>query len=278
MDNQGNLGEKQLEAAVWYAKHRAILRTLTLTVIIGVDVLLVLYAVFGFGRDLLSFDKRREQEFELLRSQLPLISASQPQVADLQLRGVELLRVGEVTDVVARVQNPNADWYAHFSYVIGLGEAVERFEDGFLFPSEEGIFVRSLRGATGTVVFNIENITWRRINPRDIPDFSAWRDERINFEVRDQKFTPAALDGKGEVSRATLTLVNRTGFGYVAPKFLVLLYRGSRLVAVQIAQLDLLRPGEAREVTLTWFDRVGAVSNIEVVPAIDLLDQGVYLK
>lgn len=278
MANEGNIAETQLEAAVWYVKHRTLLRVIVLVLIVGVDAVLVLYSVFGVGRDLLSFGKRKEQEFELLRSAVPLAAASQAKTLDLQLRGVELLRIGEVTDVVARVQNPNADWYVRFSYVIGLGETTERFDDGFLFPGEEGIFVKSLRGATGTVVFNIENVTWRRINSRDIPDFAAWRDERLNFEVRNPKFTPAVLDGKGEVSRATFTLINHTGYGYKSAKFLVLLYRGSRLLAVQQTHLDLFGAGEQRDVTLSWFDRVGAVSNIEVVPAIDIMDQEVYLQ
>lgn len=275
---QDDLTDQGITTAIWYVRHRGFLRKVVLGVIILLDGVLVIYAVFGFGRDLFGTSELRRQQQDLLRAQLPAgISAKGPLVEDLQLRGVELIRIGEVTDVIARIQNPNADWYARFSYAIGLGETVEQFEDGFILPQQEGIFVQTIRAGKGTVVFNIGAVSWRRINPRDIPDFANWRDERLNFTVKDTEFSQLA-EGRGTISRVKFKILNAGAYSFAAPKFLALLYRGSRLVAIQSTVLDRFLSGQEREVTLSWFERIGAVSNIEVVPAIDIMDPEVYIK
>lgn len=279
MNEDRNLANAQLEAAIWYVKHKLILRRIVIGLIVAVDAALMLYAGFGVGRDLFHFGTRREQEFELLKTAVPVSTAAQTSgPADLQLRGVELLRIGEVTDIIARVQNPNLQWYVRFQYTMGLGDETETFDDGFLLPGQEGTLLRSLRGASGTVVFNVESVSWRRVNRHEIPDFEVWRAERINFEVSKAQFSPAAVEGKGSVSRAQFIIKNKSAYSYVAPRFLILLYRGSRLAAIQSTVIDRFRTGEEREVAVSWFDRVGAVSNIEVVPVIDIMDEGVYMK
>ena len=280
MPDDEQLSEQQLEAAIWYVKHRALLRKLVLGVILALDATLVLYSGFGAFREFLFSNKRVAQELELLKTNIPGEAtrlANRP--VDLQLGGIELLRSGEVTDVLARVQNPNPEWYAQFSYTIGIGDQIERVENGFLLPQEERPFVRTIRRAgAGTLVFNIENLSWRRINPKEISDVAQWRQERLNFEVKNPKFVPAVVEGKGSVSRATFSLTNSTAFGYVSANFLVLLFQGSRLQGVQGVTVDEFKSGETRELELTWVDRVGAISNIEVVPAIDLMNPEVYLK
>ena len=282
MINEDKLATQEVSVAIWYVKHKQLLRRIVLGLVIVIDVGLVAYSSFGAGLDFLSFGKRNQQEMELLHSEIPLDSsrlANKPQ--DLQLGGVDLLRSGAVTDVLARVQNPNPSWTVQFSYTIGLGDVVEQANDGFLLPGEERPFFRSLRNAEGGVVFNIDKLSWRRVDAHEIPDFNAWRDERLNFEVKNARFNPAEVSTVGaqeQVGRAQFTISNKSAFSYFEPKFLVLLYRGSRLVGIQSTVVTNFKSGETREVELSWVDHIGAVSNIEIVPAINIMDEGVYLK
>ncbi|MBI2552227.1 hypothetical protein HYW17_02955 [Candidatus Uhrbacteria bacterium] len=280
MPSDSELSEKQLGTAIWYVKHRAVLRKAALGIILALDGALIVYSGWGVGQELLFSNKRKLQDLELLKTAIPGEAArlaNRP--VDLQLGGIELLRSGEVTDVLARVQNPNPEWSAEFSYTIGIGDELQRVENGFLLPQEERPFIRTLRSAgAGTLVFNIENLSWRRINPKEIPDVAKWRQERLDFEVQDPKFIPAVVEGKGSVGRATFSLINKTAFGYVAADFLVLLFQGSRLQGAQGVTVDEFRSGQTRKLELTWIDRLGAISNIEVVPIIDLMNPEVYLK
>lgn len=280
MANDEQLGEQQLEAAIWYVKHKALLRKILLGAIGAVDVVVVAYVIFGAGRDLVSSPLRRAQEFELLRINLPQASSqgvSRP--ADLQLGGVEFLQSGQVTDVLARVRNPNPQWSVRFSYTLGIGDRTERATDGFLLPGEERPLFRSFRGVGGgTVVFNLEDIEWRRVNSREIPNFEEFRSEHLNFEIKDVQFLPSVIEGQGRVSRVAFTIVNKTAYNYVEPKFLVLLYRGSRLIGIQSTVLERFTSGAERNVEVSWIDGIGAVSNVEVLPEIDIMDPEVYMK
>lgn len=279
MVDNPTIEDKQIEAAIWYVRHKALLRKVVLGLIIGLDAAFLVYALLGAGSDLISLPDRKKQEFELIRSdiaQTVMASGTGPQ--DLELGGVDLLRSGGMVDVLARVRNPNPEWYVKFEYIIGLDENTEK-ASGFLLPKEERPFFRTLRGrGNGTVVFNIENVSWRRITPRDTPDFEKFRDEHLNFEIKNAQFTPGSADGKGSLSRAEFTVINQTAYNYAEPKFLVLLYRGSRLIGIQSAVVDNDKSGESRRVELSWINHIGAVSNIEVVPEIDIMDSSVYMQ
>lgn len=278
MSDGNALSERGLEFSLWYVKHKVLLRRVLLGLMVAIDAAFLAYTVFGAGRDLVLIPSRKKYEFELLRAQLPSnpLETSRPQ--DLQLGGVELLHTGGAADVLARVRNPNPQWYVRFNYTIGLGDKVENAADGFLLPGEERPFFKTFRTrASGTVVFNIENVSWRRIRGQEAADFESWKAERIRFEVTGAQFLPALDGDKGGLSRATFTVTNNSAYSYLAPKFLVLLYRGSRLVAIQGVVVDRFQTGEARQVEVSWFDRIGAVSNIEVVPEIDIMNPEVYL-
>lgn len=280
MANDEQLQSQQLEAAIWYVKHKARLRKILLGSMLVLDIVTVAYAFFGAGRDLVFLPLRRAQDLELLRINLPqTVSQGASRPLDLQLGGVEFLQSGQVTDVLARVRNPNSQWYVRFSYTLGIGDRVEHATDGFLLPGEERPVFRSFRGVGGgTVVFNLENIEWRRVNPREIPDFAEFKNEHLNFKIKDVQFLPSVIEGQGRVSRATFTIVNKTAYNYGEPKFLVLLYRGSRLIGIQSAVLERFTSGQSRNVEVSWFDGIGAVSHVEVAPEIDIMNPDVYMK
>lgn len=277
--NERDITGRQIEAAIWYIKHKALLRRVAFIVIGAIDALLIVFVLFGYGRDILLLPERRAQELDLLKTTIAshgpaLVSA----VQQLELGGVELIRTGDVTDVIARVRNPNPDWRARFSYSIGMGDKTITISNGFLLPLEERPFFHSVRGGSGEAIFTIERLRWHRIDTHEIVDFVSWQKERLQFEINDVRFIPSLIEGKGIVSRAQFTVVNTTGYGYYAPTFLVVLYQGSRVVGIQSVVLNELKSGQVRPVEVSWFDRVSAVSKVEVLPVIDILDPGVYLK
>lgn len=276
MPGDENLKDKELEAAIWYVKHRELLRKIALGLFIVVDVVLVGWVLFSVGRDFVSGPQRQQQDAELTQT-LSLAKTSAPgRPQDLQLGSVELLTISQATDVVAKVRNPNPQWAVQFEYTIGLGEKVEKFP-GFLLPEEERPFFRTIKGgSSGQVVFNIDQVSWRRIDARITPEVASFKAERLNFATSEPQFIPAS-DVRG-LSRATVRLTNKTAYSYFAPKFIVLLYRGSRLIGIQSVVVDRFVSGETRTIETSWFDRIGAVSNIEVVPEIDIFDPSVYLK
>lgn len=276
MDGDHEITERQIETAIWYVKHKALLRQGGLVLALAVDVILGSYVLWNIGRDFIAGPSRTNQEIALSDT-LPISGGKHP--LDLELGGVEIVNDGAVMDLVARVHNPNLRWLARFEYVIGIGEKIET-QAGFLLPGESRPFIYTLRGASsGLPIFRIGNLSWKQLRAQDIPDATAWISERMNFKVLKTEFTPAIIQGGGQsLSRAKVTIANKSGYGFIEPKFIILLYRGENLVGVQSAVLERFAPATERELEVSWVDHLGAVSNIEVVPEVDLFDGTVYLK
>ena len=230
MAGDKNLSETQLEAAIWYVRHKLLLMRLGLGALMALAAVFWAYTLFGIGRDFLGFGQRRTVEQQLTAT----LADEVQKPADLELGGVEILSAGEFTDLVVRVRNPNTQWYAQFQYTIGVGEEIRDEPTGFLLPGEERPFVGTFRArASGQPIFNIGKVSWRRIDPHNITDFEAYKNERLNFAYENQEFVPAVVEGAGTVSRARFTLINKTAYSYHEPRFIVLLHRGSKLVGAQ---------------------------------------------
>ena len=212
MSSDPEIAERQIEAAIWYVKHKARLRKIFLGTMLAFDILVGGYVLLRVGQDLVSLPIRRAQDAELLQNNFPQrVSDSTAHPMDLQLGGVEFLQSGQVKDVFARVHNPNLQWSVHFSYTLGMGEQVAQAVDGFLLPGEERPLFHSFRGSGGgATVFTIDKVQWRRINAHEIPDFAQFRQEHLNFETKEVQFLPAVVEGQGRVSRATFSITNKT--------------------------------------------------------------------
>lgn len=273
------LGEGQLKAALFVVKHKLLLRKVLMGLLIGVDVIMLGYAITGITSDIWGIPRRRRMDFELVHPQVGWeMFRQQSKPRDLEFGGLTVLTVGDASDVVMRLRNPNAQWEAKFKYVVGLGETVEGPRDGFLLPGEERPLFATIRGGRGAPVFNVTEVRWSRVPRKEIPDFAAYREARINFKVENAQFLPSVVEGRGALSRARFAIINNTAFSYFEPRFIVLLQRGSQLVGIQSVVVEKFRAGERREVEASWFDRIGAVSNIEVVPEIDILNTEVYMR
>jgi len=276
MDTNNQLSDKELEAGIWYVVHRRLLRRIGIIAFIVFDCLLVAFVLWRVGRDLWALPDRPRQAQELVNSG---VRQENERPQDLVLGGVESLQRGEVVDVITHVRNPNANWYVHFSYTIGIGDKVTEVSDGFLLPGEERIFHSTVRGGRGSLVFTIGAPSWKRIDLHEIPDLAAWQSTRLNFQVKNATFLPSVVETtKGTIARATVILKNNTAYSYVEPKFLVLLYRSGRLAGIAEVVIENFKTGETRTSEVSWFDSIGAVSNVEVVPVIDILDPTVYLN
>lgn len=273
------LGERQLTAALWFVNHKHVLRRI---LIIALGVIIAAfwgYVIFAVARDIFQIPARRAIEQELLRSGTSLagyVKAAAPQ--EIGLAGVETLLSGEISDVIVRLQNPNLVWHARFRYTIGVGAGQAVARDGFLLPGEKRIFFNSFRGARGTPDFRIENVSWFRMDSHQTSDAEAFKEEHLGFEVQNAAFVPAQAGERGATDRASFTITNKTAYGFFEPKFLVFLYRGERLVGVQNTILDQFKSGETRNIEVSWFERIGAVSRVEVIPEIDIFDPEVYMR
>ena len=98
----------------------------------------------------------------------------------------------------------------------------------------------------------------------------------MHFTITDaQFFQETRFDGE-VYGRSVFSLSNDTAFSYYDVGLFVLLKRGSAIVGVNKTTLSTLNSGEETDVTVNWFGTLPSVSQVEVIPELNIFDLGVY--
>lgn len=277
------LSNDKLKWGVWWVEHKLQLKSIG-TVLLGVVGFSMLgYGLYGFADWMFGSGVRERQQIAQLAAGYVDYSAFRQARAphDLGVEDTIVLQGGSGRyDFAARLTDPNAQWWAEFSYRFGE-DATAQPKRGYILPGESkyllalGVKSDSRPSAAGLVV---EDIRWHRVNGHATrPDYATWSSTRLNFGIADIAFATPKPDDPLGVSRATFTFTNDTAFGYHAVAFSVALISGGRVVGVNTVTISDVRAGETRLVAATWFSDLPSVSKVEVHPEVNIFDARSYL-
>lgn len=274
------LSNRQLSFGYWYVTHKLLLQRLVTIILLVIDFALIGYLLFLLA---LNLGIRQQAHDALIGSLLTnggfasvgaARDAQLPQ--NIRVVGIETIPSGTRADIIATVTNPNARWGASFSYSFSLANGATSPRTGFIFPGEtKRLYDLNVEGGVTAGALNISNITWIREN-----NFAELYAARIQFSFSDITFTPAQeleIGATIPISRASFTVTNTSAFNYREPNFTVLLYSGDTLAGISLVTAERLLSGERVSFSTTWFTRLPRITSVQVIPEINILDQGVYL-
>ncbi|NTU98636.1 hypothetical protein HGA64_01345 [Candidatus Falkowbacteria bacterium] len=187
-------------------------------------------------------------------------------------------------DLVASIENPNPRFWASFDYYFVVDSTTTEKLKGFILPGESKKLLmlgREFSGRPNTAQLVFSDFVWARVNKKAIPDWTKYKNSLLNIEVADKKFVSARQSGlsdKISLSQLAFTVANHSSFNYLKANFDVLLYAGPNLIGADQFSLDSLQSGETRGVTANFLGQFNRVDTIEVVPNINILDPGNFLK
>jgi hypothetical protein len=124
---------------------------------------------------------------------------------------------------------------------------------------------------SGSVDFNLLNVTWQRISPHQISNPVAYKDSRLQFEVADFKFQTSP------VSRATFSITNNSYFGFYQANFLILLRSYENVIGVEKIVIDNFAGGSKKIVEIAIEPGISP-NNVELVPDINVFDAAAYAR
>lgn len=281
-NSQDIIPEKQLKLSYWIIEHKMLFKKIGLGIFIAVDILLVVFGLYGFADYLLITGPHEARQLAMLGEDLNYSSLNiKLSARPIDVKSTIFLRGKETFDLLSFVENRNEVWLARFKYqFMADGTATEQ-KNGFLLPGE-GKFITDLgvklpRSALKAAL-SISDLKWTRISTRDIPDYNDWSGARLNFEISDVNFAPAAVLDGGSASRATFKVKNVSAFNYWQVGFRVILYRGATIVGANYITIPNFQSGEEREAAVSWFDTIGQVTKVEVEPEVDIFDEDVYMR
>ncbi|TAK05383.1 hypothetical protein EPO33_05470 [Patescibacteria group bacterium] len=273
-----NLSEQQFQAASWYVEHKLQLKAALTVFLVVWCAAFGGYAIWGMVKlFLIEYPGYRQMQRDAGVNYVNFAALENARPIDVRTVQVFAAGAGKA-DAVATVRNPNARFAATFRYqFVGEGATPSELE-GFLLPGEEkpllslGIPTQtSFRSAR----LEIRDVQWARLDAHEIPDWAAYRTARMALSGEEVVFTPAQT--QGQVSRVTFTVKNASAYSYWNVRFIVLLYRGQSIAAVNAIDLSSLRTGESRPASVTWFENVPSVTKTEIRPEVNILDQSAFI-
>lgn len=191
-----------------------------------------------------------------------------------------LLNSNGTYDVVAKIANVNQKFYSNFSYSFNLNNEVYGPFDDFILPGEEKFLIllnQKLSRRPGSVKLDIQN-NWERVNAHLITDWNAFRDNYIDFSIKNKVFynpNDSNLSEKLNLSTLEFDISNNSAYSYYLVDLDILLYYRGSLVSVNKYHVEKLISGETRHVNITWPGKVNRADVVEVIPNINIMSSDI---
>jgi len=284
-DPEGLTIEK-MEIGLWLVKHRRHMINVWRVFLISVCVITWGRFFYSFGHyTVLGMRQDKETALGVINTSMvghDYFTARSPQ--DLIYKPVEIISLGEGKyDFVVELKNINQKYWANFDYHFEAGNKISGSGSGFILPGETKYLLvlnKELMEAKG-VVFRVSRLDWTRVDPHEFPDWEAYRDDHLDIDVNNIKFVTAQstiLTEKLNLNDLLFSVTNNTPFNYRQLNMNILLFNNGRILGVSKYVLNNFMSGDARNTSVTWPGLFPSVSNIVIVPDIDITSDDIYVK
>jgi hypothetical protein len=271
-----NLSDKDFQLAVWLYEHRPQFWLATVYIFLCIAaVLFVLTTVQG----IIYVAKSSSHSLSFLRITQGSMLFEDPALAFApepleELNFTVIRHKNRGADFLIEFNNPNKNWVASsFDYAIDIDGSPLPSTSSFALP---GIQYRASFRSDSTpftdAVPRINNVNWRKIST------SVDRERLIlqNVPVINKQFVSG--DKNQVVDTVTATLKNQTPFGFWKMVVIAWVYKDGKILGVGELQLERVAQGEERTVEIgVGILPVSSVDKIEIVPQINLLDEGNFM-
>jgi len=267
IDQNYNFTDQELKFSYWYVTHKLLIKNIYIIFLCLASFLIWFYVIWQLVFWGLNYSTENYQINKLIFGDnlgLPAINQLQPvalQIGD----PASLISEDKRQDYFIEISNNNRNWLATFDYTFTGSDSAAHTRPGFVLPLEKK-YLMDL-GVVGVVSdLNISNLKWQRIyNPQVIYT------DRFKFKVENTGFSSAV--GTGDPSILTFYITNDSAFNYWQVGVSAFLYSGGNVASVNYIVLEQFIAGEKRQVQLNWNTKLPRISNIEIVPEVNVFDE-----
>ncbi|MFZ5364911.1 MAG: hypothetical protein ACOZBH_01775 [Patescibacteria group bacterium] len=265
--------EQRLQFGLWWLEHKQTLLVVAVLTAMAVGGALLIFGLYGLADYYLLGYTKNQRLFSLRTVNLNwdyIRQVSTP--GALSFDAVKVIKAGENYDLVVRVTNPNQDWYVQkLDYHFSFGSSQAASTSSYVLPGESMYLVELNQKRAGalTAELVIDAIEWKKQS-----NFNILKEQLLNFEVSDVNYIPAGQieSGQQPMNQVKFTVKNSSPQNFWNVDFVILLYGGDQLRAVNIYTLDSLDSLEQTAVMINWPGALPAISRAVVIPQIDILN------
>lgn len=281
------LTTKKLNFGLWYLDNKKKLRSILIVLLIAISAISWSYTLFNFAYYYAKGVFEDENTIAIL-AQPNLIEhdyLAEKSAKDLSLSSVNSFKTDSSTyDLYIEMQNPNQKYIANFEYCfVELGKELDCDKD-FILPNSKKYLMalnQEINGSSQNVQFVVKEMSWKRVDKHEIPDWDEFETDHLSIKINDIKFTPAATSGLSEkVNLNSLSFLakNNTPYNYWETVLNILLYRSGSIVGINQYTIEEFMSGDEKEISLNWPGNLGRISNVDVIVDIDVMNDDNYIE
>lgn len=283
IDPTGEFPNAELKAAVWYIKHKKRIHDILLFSFIAFDVILALINLYIWINYLTVGYIQDERNRALLTKNY--VSS----VLVHNLYEAKPLAISSVTaipsatgkyDFFAEAKNENVNYKVELDYQFLYNGGITETQSVLIMPNSKmalTILGSALPFSPQGAQLQILKTNWTRIDPHSVADVDSFIKERINFKIENFNFLPAYDSSGAWTNTIIFDITNNSNYGYWQPSFFVVYKNGGGVVGVKKITINTFKVREKRNVELKSLTEGILVTDVDVIPAIDLFDKGVYI-
>lgn len=281
-DPTGEFTNKNLALGSWYVRNKVLLRKIVIGILIFWIAVGGSYSLYHLGEYLFSgYWRERDnrianvQQFQNYTNLQPAYGAQ-----NLQINDMKISEVSGKFDFFAQAFNPNKKFLARVSYKFAF--------DGGETPVRSVVIIPGKRIPLGFYGFEssiypsgarlvVENTEWQKIDAHVIPDSAAYINPRLDFQVENLNFERQSQT-EGVPPRITFDIINQSAYSYYEGRFAVLMISGSGVENIMPLSIKEFRAGNVYPIDLRPAFDISGVSDIELVPLMNVFDQNEFLS
>lgn len=270
------------KVSYWYVAHKVLLRKILIGILIGFSTVTLGYGLWGFFDYLvLDYGNRKAMFEELVNSRVltqEWIQSHAPQPIDMDK--TYIFSSGDDYDFLVKIENKSPYYWAEFDYKFTYSGGETETQKGFILPLEQkwvGFLAFESESRPSSARLEIEQLSWNRVDTREVPDYELWKAEHMNIKITDVEYISDVILDSERFSKTKFTAQNLCAYGYWQIGFYIIAYRGATPAGVNYVKLDRFRSGALETVEVSWFDTLSGVSKIEVEPEVNLFDDDIYM-
>ncbi len=285
-DVQGGMSTKELDVGLWFVKSKGMFKKLFIISLIIISAISWTYSIYHFAYYVA---KGMQEDQKLLDDMVNSTLIGHDYIVQISAQNISASSVlvfplgDNKYDFLVELKNPNFRYWVDFKYCFYSDTENIICDTEFLMPGESKYIIelaKEIDSGSKNIRFTIDNISWQRINLHKYPDWSDFRDDHLNVPLENIDFKSTVQSGLSDklgYNSLEFTVFNKTPYNYWSVDFNILLRRGEKIISVNKYNLQEFISGETRELEISWPGKLSNISDIKIIPIINILDQDNYI-
>lgn len=186
-------------------------------------------------------------------------------------------------DFIAKVKNPNSNFFANISYCFVDGEVELFCSSDNVFPGQEKFIVAlsiKIESRLNKPSLVIKKVNWERLDTRKYPNWPEYYLDKNNFIISKEKFEiiKSTNVGISSTNSVSFDIKNNSPYNFWEVPLLVVLYYQGNIIGVNKYTVLEFMSLEEKHINLFWSNSINSVDKVEIIPDLNILDEDNYIK